>query len=642
MQQFDLFSALPAASEGTDLEFKAAKGGLPGSFWETYSAMANTDGGMIVLGVAERGGKLSFDGVADPAQLRTTLWNQLNDRQKVSANLLTTDAIQVSAQAGRQFLTVNVPRASREQRPVYVGANPLTGTFRRAEDGDYRCSPDEVRRLLADQSAAEPADARVLSGFGTSDLDTESVKQYRNRFSSRTPDHPWLSEDDTGLLLKLGALRRDRGNGQVGLTVAGLLMFGTFEALREGLPSYHVDYREKLSTDPAVRWTDRITTDGTWQPNLFQFYQRVRQRLGADIKLPFQLDADLVRRGESPAHEALREALVNAMVHADHHGPGGVVIERYPDRIELSNPGSLLVSRAQLLAGGVSESRNKALQLMFLMIGGGEKAGSGMDKIRSGWQSQHWRSPKVEETVHPDRVKLLMPMVSLIPAEVDAELQQRFGAAYAALDALSVQALVTAAVEGAVSNGRLQEIAGRHPTDITTTLQNLVRLDMLVRQKQRRWASYSLPGDSPPTDAGSPRYGQDSPPSAPDSPLSTATGPAYSSPTAPEAPPGVPDAVPMPPELAHLPPALWQAASPARARPRLPRPVLEALVLALCSHRWLTSRELGALLHRQPEKLQTRVLTAMVNAGTLAMRYPSVANRPDQAYTAANPTEAAR
>ena len=37
-------------------------------------------------------------------------------------------------------------------------------------------------------------------------------------------------------------------------------------------------------------------------------------------------------------HEALREAVVNALVHADHRGQGGVVIERYPDRIELSNP----------------------------------------------------------------------------------------------------------------------------------------------------------------------------------------------------------------------------------------------------------------------------------------------------------------
>lgn len=40
-------------------------------------------------------------------------------------------------------------------------------------------------------------------------------------------------------------------------------------------------------------------------------------------------------------------------------------------------------------------------------------------------------------------------------------------------------------------------------------------------------------------------------------------------------------------------------------------------------------------MHRQPEKLQTRVLTAMVKAGQLVMRYPSVANRPDQAYRTA-------
>ena len=87
MKQLDLLNALPAASEGTDLEFKAAKGGLPGSFWETYSAMANTDGGLIVLGVAERSGALSFDGVADPGQMRTTLWNQLNVTGRRSASI---------------------------------------------------------------------------------------------------------------------------------------------------------------------------------------------------------------------------------------------------------------------------------------------------------------------------------------------------------------------------------------------------------------------------------------------------------------------------------------------------------------------------------------------------------------------------
>ena len=41
MRQLDLFSALQSSTEGIDTEFKSARGGMPGSFWESYSAMAN-------------------------------------------------------------------------------------------------------------------------------------------------------------------------------------------------------------------------------------------------------------------------------------------------------------------------------------------------------------------------------------------------------------------------------------------------------------------------------------------------------------------------------------------------------------------------------------------------------------------------
>lgn len=120
----------------------------------------------------------------DAGQLRTVLWNQLNDRQKVSRNLLTDADIQTLTDAGRSFVAVHVPRAARRERPVYVGPNPLSGCYRRAEDGDYRCSDEEVRRMLADQSEV-PADAVVVEHFGVGDFDGDTLKQYRNRFASR-------------------------------------------------------------------------------------------------------------------------------------------------------------------------------------------------------------------------------------------------------------------------------------------------------------------------------------------------------------------------------------------------------------------------------------------------------------------------
>ncbi len=619
MRQLDLFSALQSSTEGTDTEFKSARGGMPGSFWETYSAMANTQGGTVVFGVAEKSIGLVWEGVPDAVQLRTVLWGQLNDRHKVSINLLRDDDVSTVEDDGRQFVVINVPRASRFQRPVFVGLNPMTGTYRRAEDGDYRCSDDEVRRMLADQSDT-PADSQILEHFGQTDFDPETVKQYRNRFASRAPDHPWLLLDDGPLLTKLSALRRDRATGMEGASVAGLLMFGRFEALRDALPGFHVDYRERLSDDPAVRWTDRVVPDGTWESNLFQFYGRVMQRLSGDLKMPFQLDPELYRKDDSAVHEALREAVVNALVHADHRGKGGVVIERYPDRIELSNPGSLLVSRMQLLQGGVSECRNKSLQLIFQLMGGGDKAGSGMDKIRAGWRAQHWRSPRLEETLQPDRVKLVLPMVSLIPEEVDQALRGRFGDRFANLDKTAVQAIVTAQIEGSVTNGRMQEITGEHSKDITAVLQSLVRDGMLTQQNQRRWASYRIADDSPqlPEDQtdGDDSSPQSSPQLDPDSPQSPIDSPQLD-------------------RLAGLSPdtrALLPLAEPARQNKKLPVDRLKAVILELCLGRWLSTSELAALVDRDAEKLQSRFLTAMVRADALELRYPEVRNRPDQAY----------
>ncbi|KGF71406.1 hypothetical protein DO97_20675 [Neosynechococcus sphagnicola sy1] len=90
--------------------------------------MANTDGGVIILGVEEATHQIS--GLDDPAKTRKQLWDNLNNRGKVSVNLLTESDLQVTQIEGRSIIVLRVPRASRRQRPVFVGQNPLTGTYR--------------------------------------------------------------------------------------------------------------------------------------------------------------------------------------------------------------------------------------------------------------------------------------------------------------------------------------------------------------------------------------------------------------------------------------------------------------------------------------------------------------------------------
>jgi len=598
--------------EEKDWEFKSAKGGIPGSLWETYSALANTDGGWIVLGVEN---DCSVSGLTDGPKVKKNFWDLVNNKGKVSLNLLSDENVKEMVVEGKKVLVIKVPRANRRQRPVYIGQNPITGTYRRNYEGDYHCSADEVGRMLADQ-AEEPADCRILDHFSLGDLDKASVKQYRQRFAARSPDHPWLARDTKAFMEKLGGWRRDRNTGQEGLTVAALLMFGQDEAIRDpaAIPEFNLDFREKLSDDPTVRWTDRLTIDGRWTANLFQFYQRVIQRLTADLKIPFRLEPNLFRKDDTIVHEAIREALVNALIHADYRGQGGIVIEKYRDRFEFSNPGSLLLSLDQVWLGGISECRNRSIQTMFLMIGGGEKAGSGIDKIRQGWRAQHWRLPIIRERVQPDRVNVVLPMVSLLPEESLQRLRSRFGPRFNRLQGLEVQALVTADLEGTVSNRRLQEVSDEHPADLSKLLHHLVARGFLHQDGQKRWASYHLPRPER-KDIGSIHSPEDSSHKRDSSHKNVEDSSHKFEELQPE-------------DLTKLK-TLAGPALGARLRPEETR----RIVLELCDGRYLTASDLGKLLNRSSNNLRSRFLSPMVDEGLLRRKYPEEPNRPDQAYT---------
>lgn len=396
------FSNLEKYRENNRIEAKKAMGGLPRSIWETYSAFANTLGGIILLGVEEWPDKtLHTIDLPDPDRLIKEFWDIANNPNKTSVNLLSSKDVFVQEVDGNHIVVINVPRAERSYRPVYLDGNPLS-TYRRNGEGDYKCTKEEYQAMVRDASV-KTQDMLVLNEMDMSVFNKESIRSYRQRMRLSRPGHVWEALEDEDFLLKLGAVGIG-SDGKKHPTSAGLLMFGNeYDIVRE-YNAYFLDYQEQYDAD--TRWTDRIiSSSGDWSGNVYDFYFRVYNKLTQDIKVPFKMEGG-VRVDDTSVHQALREALANCLVNADYYGRQGLVVIKKRDAITMSNPGNFRIEIDTAKSGGVSDPRNGTMLKMFNLIDIGERAGSGIPNIFRVWREQWWTAPVISENFDPDRIML--------------------------------------------------------------------------------------------------------------------------------------------------------------------------------------------------------------------------------------------
>jgi ATP-dependent DNA helicase RecG len=345
--------------------------------------------------------------------------------------------------------------------------------------------------MLRDASD-DAQDFDIVENFDMDDIDEETLKAYRNRFRSRLSDHPYLALSDEEFLKKLGAYRIDRKSKAKGLTVAGLLMFGKESSIAEAFPHFHLDYREKLSDDPEERWSYRLTQDGTWEGNLYNFYFRVYNRLIQDIEVPFALDKEGIRIGETHVHEAIREVLANTLIHADHKTSKSIVIIKEKEAMSFRNPGRLRITIAQLYQGGVTDPRNPNIQKLFQFLGLGEKAGSGFEKILRAWKEQEWFRPLVYEKYDSDLTFVILPMLSMVPDHINNALLDIIGNDYHKTDELQRLILILAHQFAPISNNEISAYSTKHPRDVGEELKKMVQKGWLVSEGKGRGMKYRL------------------------------------------------------------------------------------------------------------------------------------------------------
>lgn len=401
--------------ENSEVEYKSAAGGFPvKEFWITFSAFANTNGGTIVLGVKQKGKQFIPDGLSEElvGKYRKQFWDDAHNKSCVNFPMLVESDVQdFKTERGQYLLIFRIPRASYDLRPIYLHGNPFGNTYKRRDEGDYQCSEDEVRQMFSDaNNLKQSADSRILRNYTIEDIDLPTLHQYRRAYDRKHEGHPWVDIDDMKFLENIGAYRKDRANSTEGFTVAGMLMFGKGQSITdpECCQQFFPDYRERLSDDPQIRWTNRVYPDGSWEANLYQFFTRVLPMIQHALPVPFSLDEEQRRNDTTTAHISLREALANSLIHCAYTVPGSITVDRYMDKIVISNPGTMLISMEQYLEGGHSICRNPVLQKMFVFIGIGEKGGSGADVINKGWHDNGWVTPTLEEKSDPDRVEAVL------------------------------------------------------------------------------------------------------------------------------------------------------------------------------------------------------------------------------------------
>ena len=414
--------ALLRGNEWDDVEAKESANGVSKSAYTTVSAFANTKGGWLLFGVAEVKNALVVKGVNDPDRIQNEFLTTCRSTEKFSRPV-SVHPHQHELE-GKVVMAFYVEPSRRFDKPIRVrdGKGGGWATYIRLGAGDHRCTAEEEGRFLRDAST-EPFDGALFCSYADDDLEPESLRWFRGLYASRHEAQPLTELSDPLFLEELGLLRE----GQ--LTHAAALLFGKPKLIARLKPAGLVDFRlirQPWSEEaPAHRFDDRLLCEG----NLVQALRALIERLLGLLPNPFKLEEDTLQRpAHPPEYKALREALVNLLVHQDYSDKHRLAqILWYDDRTCFSNPGDSFVSVEDMLGGGSSDLRNPLLARLLRQIGFAEQAGSGLPTIVRTWREVERLPPEVASDPGQKRFQLTLHW-RVLPKQVDGFWKQLIGA----------------------------------------------------------------------------------------------------------------------------------------------------------------------------------------------------------------------
>lgn len=383
--------------ESQYVEFKRAEHKFPKSALETICAFSNSNGGVLLLGIDEDKGEIA--GVTDSKKIISKVFNHMNNTNEINRNVLSLEDVYVVDVEGKEVVVIEVDAVKFTNKPIYLKNNPAK-TYIRQGEGDYLADEDILQMMYRDASR-ESADSKLLEDYTLEDLDDNTILEYRGLWRKIHPFHPFNNLETKEFLKKINVLKTNRKSNKECLTLAGLLVFGKHESIKEYLPHYNVEYIRKSIESLGSSYDDRLIYDGTWdEDNLYNFFFNTFNKIILTINDSSKISTDsLLRTSTSKMKIAIREALVNSIIHCDFLSPKGIQVIRYSDKIVFENGGGLRISIQDFFAGGCSEPRNYYIQEIFRLVNICEKAGTGIPKIMEAVKEYTLRFPDVTQEI---------------------------------------------------------------------------------------------------------------------------------------------------------------------------------------------------------------------------------------------------
>lgn len=389
--------------ESSELEFKKCENKLPSSFWETYSAFANTSGGVVILGLEENPEKNEIIGVSEPEKIIRDLWNTVSNKSKVSHNVLNNEDIKSLEIEEKILIFVEIKEASTDNKPVYINNN-YKDIFLRKGEADVRVTPEEFRNLLID---AVPK-TLLLDNFSMNDLDLATIREFKSEVERKYPAQNYKDLSEEEFLKKIGAIRLDRRDNKYKITDGCLLFLGKNISITDYYSKFYLDYFYRGKENE--RWIDRVSSaePNSKEMNIYNFYKIVFEKIKINLKENFQLDENATRKKKIEYLEiAAREALANSLIHANYSADfPKVKIEMFDGWINFSNSGKMLVTREQYLQGGHSVIRNEILVKLAMLCGIVERQGFGGLNIYKSAEELSYQFPTITSDLLETNLKL--------------------------------------------------------------------------------------------------------------------------------------------------------------------------------------------------------------------------------------------